>query len=81
VRTANQNVEESKNPLGFFFGANKKLSALGRPSVYAQFLWKANPYKGFNDGQQYLDLDGCVLYGPDNNQDSAAIRCGLRWEF
>jgi hypothetical protein len=81
VRTANQNVEESKNPFGFFFGANKKLSNIGRPSAYAQFLWKANPYKSFTDGQQYLDLDGYLLYGLDNNQDSAALRCGLRWEF
>lgn len=81
VRTANQNVVESKNPFGFFFAVNKKLSNFGHPSVYAQFLWKANPYKGFSDGQQYLDLDGYLLYSPDNSQDAAALRCGLRWEF
>ncbi|MDR3284794.1 MAG: hypothetical protein LBS97_06420 [Treponema sp.] len=81
VRTPNFGMDESKNPFGFFFGVNKKLKAIGKPIVYGQFLWKANPYKGFTDGQNYLDLDGDLLYDPDRGQSEAAIRTGLRWEL
>ena len=68
---------------GFFIGANMKLTKVPqKPILYTQFVWNMDPYKGFGDGQENLNLDGYVLdKGGDNYAGNGAVRVALRWEI
>ncbi len=82
VRTANKDVSDTDYPFGMFLGVSKKLKAAQKPMAYAQVLYNMDPYKGFGDGQEALNLDGYVTGGHQGNfADSAAFRLGMRWDF
>ena len=68
---------------GFFLGANMKLNSVPqKPVLYTQFVWNMDPYKGFGDGQDNLNLDGYVLdSGVANYAGFGAFRVALRWDI
>ena len=67
---------------GFFLGANMKLNIPQKPVLYTQFVWNMDPYKGFGDGQDFINYDGYTLdAGAGNYVDAAAFRVALRWEI
>ena len=84
---ANDKGEVSKTyegkELGFFIGANMKLTNVPqKPVLYTQFVWNMDPYKGFGDGQDNLNLDGYVLdSGVSNYAGAGAFRVALRWDI
>ena len=68
--------------LGFFVGANMKLNIPQKPVLYTQFVWNMDPYKGFGDGQDFINYDGYVLdSGVNNYAGAGAFRVALRWDF
>ena len=79
--------EESKTyegkEFGFFLGANMKLNSVPqKPILYTQLVWNMDPYKGFGDGQENLNLDGYVLdSGVANYAGFGAFRVALRWDI
>ena len=75
-------VDYTGKEFGFFVGANMKLNFLLKPILYTQFLWNMDPYKGFSDGQDNLDMDGYVT-GPGvaDYAGEGAFRIALRWDF
>ena len=68
---------------GFFLGANMKLNSVPqKPVLYTQLVWNMDPYKGFGDGQDNLNLDGYVLdSGVANYAGFGAFRVALRWDI
>ena len=68
---------------GFFLGANMKLDKVPqKPVLYTQLVWNMDPYKGFGDGQDNLNLDGYVLdSGVANYAGFGAFRVALRWDI
>jgi hypothetical protein len=82
LRTANKGVADTDYPIGLFFGVSKQLKAAQKPVVYGQVLYNMDPYKGFGDGQEALNLDGYVTdAGQGNFAGAAAFRIGMRWDF
>ena len=68
--------------LGFFVGANMKLNIPQKPVLYTQFVWNMDPYKGFGDGQDFINYDGYVIdSGVKNYAGAGAFRVALRWDF
>ena len=75
-------VDYTGKELGFFVGANMKLPIPQKPVLYTQFLWNMDPYKGFGDGQDNLDMDGYVTGpGVGDYAGEGAFRIALRWDF
>ena len=59
-----------------------KLPIPQKPVLYTQFLWNMDPYKGFGDGQDNLDMDGYVTGpGVGDYAGEGAFRIALRWDF
>ena len=74
--------KDTLNTFGFSVGVAKKIEKLQKPVIYGQFVFNMDPYKGFGDGQEQLDLDGYVLGGGVNDYNgSAACRVGIRWDI
>ena len=73
-------VKEEAIPFGFGVGVSKVLKNLQQPTAYAQFVFNADPYKGFSDGRQNLNMDGYLLsnYG---NEGNASFRVGMAWNI
>ena len=70
------------NAFGLAIGAHKKLTILNKPWAYLQFIYNVDPYKGFSDGHQNLNLDGYNLdAGVGSSENAAAIRLGVYWDF
>ena len=70
------------NAFGLAIGAHKKLTILNKPWAYLQFIYNVDPYKGFSDGHQNLNLDGSNLdAGVGSSENAAAIRLGVYWDF
>ena len=79
--------KDVNNPFGFALGVSKKLNKIMSPTVYAQFMWNMDPYKGFGDGPANLNLKDANL-GADkyntavNRYDGlGALRVGMHWDF
>ena len=67
---------------GFFVGANMKLNIPQKPVLYTQFVWNMDPYKGFGDGQDFINYDGYTIdSGVENYAGAGAFRVALRWDF
>ena len=68
---------------GWFLGANMKLDKVPqKPILYTQLVWNMDPYKGFGDGQENLNLDGYVTdAGVGNYAGFGAFRVALRWDI
>ena len=78
----NDSTKYKGKELGFFLGANMKLNIPQKPVLYTQFVWNMDPYKGFGDGQDFINYDGYTLdAGAGNYVDDAAFRVALRWEI
>ena len=70
------------NEFGFFLGANMKLNIPQKPILYTQLVWNMDPYKGFADGQDNLNMDGYTLdAGVKNYAGAGAFRVALRWDI
>ena len=53
-----------------------------KPILYTQLVWNMDPYKGFGDGQENLNLDGYVTdAGVGNYAGFGAFRVALRWDI
>lgn len=70
------------NRFGCFAGANKKLSVIGKPKAYLQFMFGMDPYKSFGDGPADYKLDDYKLDRDVKDYESNyAFRLGLHWDF
>ena len=86
LRTANKDVDDADNKLGFFLGSFKKLDKkhLWGATVYAQYMFAMDPYKSFNDGPENFDYDSdSYAYdgGASDYAQNSAIRIGLGWDL
>ena len=83
LRAAKENSKVYEgSEFGFFLGANMKLNIPQKPVLYTQFVWNMDPYKGFGDGQDFINYNGYTLdAGAGNYVDAAAFRVALRWEI
>ncbi len=82
MRTANEGQSDPDMPFGFSLGVSKVFRSTVKTNTYAQFVYGIDPYKGFGDGQDNINLDGYRLsngQGAFNN--GAALRIGMRWDF
>ncbi len=85
--------KDANNMIGFALGCAKKISKIQKPVIYTEFCFNMDPYKNFGDGQDQLALNGANVSdrwdgkgvggidAVDYYDGSAAIRCGMRWEF
>lgn len=81
------------NPFAAVVGVSKKLASLKKPIVYAQFVYNTDPFKGFGDGQDGLNLSGAnvsnrwekegagKISAVDYYDGKAAMRVGIRWDI
>ena len=74
-------VKEELNPFGAAIGVSKVLKNLQQPTVYAQFVYNADPYKGFNDGRQNLNMNGYMLDNYGASDGAASFRVGMAWNI
>ena len=74
-------VKEELNPFGFGIGVSKVLKNLQQPTVYAQFVYNVDPYKGFNDGRQNLNMDGYLIDNYGTGDGTASFRIGMAWNI
>ena len=84
IRSAKGDVEADtiKNPFGFYLGAYMPLKVLAKPTLYTQFVYGMDPYKGFGDGQYNYNLSGYTLdSGVGNYANEGAFRVGMAWEL
>ena len=86
LENADGELEASKvyngEEVGFFVGANMKLNIPQKPVLYTQFVWNMDPYKGFGDGQDFINYDGYTIdSGVENYAGAGAFRVALRWDF
>jgi hypothetical protein len=91
IRTANADVSNPTNPVGFFVGAKKKLPIMYKPTAYIQYMYAMDPYNAFGDGPTAYHLDGYTLHDRDSDNvtcdavedyaENAAVRVGLQWDL
>ena len=74
-------VKEELNPFGIGIGVSKVLKNLQQPTVYAQFVYNVDPYKGFSDGRQNLNMDGYLIDNYGNGDGTASFRLGMAWDI
>jgi hypothetical protein len=80
IRIAQPSVVRHDNPTGFWVGIDKKIKGFGNPEFWTQFMWNADPYKGWED-KPVLDFDGYILHHPGDHANWATVRLGLTWDF
>ena len=74
-------VKEALNPFGVAIGASKVLKNLQQPTVYAQFVYNVDPYKGYTDGRQNLNMNGYMLDNYGACDGAASFRVGMSWNI
>ena len=81
--TSNEKIvaKEELNPFGVAIGASKVLKNLQQPTVYAQFVYNVDPYKGYTDGRQNLNMNGYMLDNYGACDGAASFRVGMSWNI